>query len=155
VRDDFLLENKQGGRFWVFRCGDGIDSSTGIFHGGSMECLRDRLCRTQVFTHFSLLRGASSPEELFGVVAMHGHSAIGLGDFGTVAGVVRAWEAQKVTGVRSIAGARRWRRLIPYPTNRAAWSRLTRLLTLGKRRATRARPSASCTGMILHPGPKG
>jgi error-prone DNA polymerase len=93
----------------------------------------------QILTHFSLLRGASSPEELFGAAAIQGYPAIGIGDIGTVAGVVRAWEAQKVTGVRSIAGARVdlacGRRLILYPTNRAAWSRLTRLLTVGKRRA--------------------
>ncbi|MBB4860553.1 error-prone DNA polymerase [Novosphingobium chloroacetimidivorans] len=93
----------------------------------------------QVLTHFSLLRGASSPEELFAVAALQGYPAIGIGDIGTVAGVVRAWEAQKATGVRSIAGARVdlvcGRRLILYPTDRPAWSRLTRLLTVGKRRA--------------------
>ena len=93
----------------------------------------------QVLTHFSLLRGASSPEELFSAAALLGYPAIGVGDIGTVAGVVRAWEAQKATGVRSIAGARidlvGGRRLILYPTDRPAWSRLTRLLTIGKRRA--------------------
>ena len=93
----------------------------------------------QVLTHFSLLRGASSPEELFGAAATQGYTAIGIGDIGTVAGVVRAWEAQKATGVRSIAGGRLdlacGRQLILYPTDRPAWSRLTRLLTVGKRRA--------------------
>jgi error-prone DNA polymerase len=93
----------------------------------------------QVLTHFSLLRGASSPEELFAAAALLGYPALGVADIGTVAGVVRAWEAQKATGVRSIAGTRVdlacGRRLILYPTDRPAWSRLTRLLTLGKRRA--------------------
>ena len=93
----------------------------------------------QVLTHFSLLRGASSPEELFEAAALLGYPAIGISDVGTVAGVVRAWEAQKNTGVRSIAGARVdlacGRRLLLYPTDRPAWSRLTRLLTVGKRRA--------------------
>jgi error-prone DNA polymerase len=93
----------------------------------------------QVLTHFSLLRGASSPEELFAAAALLGYPALGICDIGTVAGVVRAWEAQKVTGVRSLAGSRVelecGRRLLLYPTNRAAWSRLTRLLTIGKRRA--------------------
>ena len=51
----------------------------------------------QVLTHFSLLRGASSPEELFSAAALLGYPAIGIGDVGTVAGVVRAWEAQKAT----------------------------------------------------------
>ena len=51
----------------------------------------------QLLTHFSLLRGASSPEELFSTAALLGYPAIGVGDIGTVAGVVRAWEAQKAT----------------------------------------------------------
>ena len=93
----------------------------------------------QVLTHFSLLRGASSPEELFAAAALLGYPAIGVSDIGTVAGVVRAWEAQKATGVRSIAATRVdlscGRRLLLYPTNRPAWSRITRLLTVGKTRA--------------------
>ena len=49
--------------------------------------------------------------------------------------------------MRSIAGARLdlscGRRLILYPTDRAAWSRLTRLLTVGKTRAGKG-------GCLLH-----
>lgn len=101
----------------------------------------------QVLTHFSLLRGASSPEELFSAAALLGYPALGIGDIGTVGGVVRAWEAQKATGVRSIAGTRVdlscGRGLILYPTDRPAWSRLTRLLTVGKRRAGKG-------GCLLH-----
>ena len=101
----------------------------------------------QVLTHFSLLRGASSPEELFATAALLGYPALGVCDIGTVAGVVRAWEAQKATGVRSIAGTRVdlscGRRLILYPTDRPAWSRITRLLTAGKRRAGKG-------GCLLH-----
>ena len=93
----------------------------------------------QLLTHFSLLRGASSPEELFSAASLLGYPALGVADLNTVAGVVRAWEAQKATGVRSIAGARIdlacGRQLLLYPTDRPAWSRLTRLLTVGKRRA--------------------
>ncbi|MCW2338290.1 error-prone DNA polymerase [Sphingobium sp. B2D3A] len=101
----------------------------------------------QVLTHFSLLRGASSPEELFSAAAVLGYPAVGVSDIGTVAGVVRAWEAQKATGVRSIAGTRVdlscGRRLLLYPTDRLAWSRITRLLTVGKRRAGKG-------GCLLH-----
>ncbi|MBM6577844.1 error-prone DNA polymerase [Microvirga sp. SRT01] len=93
----------------------------------------------QVTTHFSFLRGASSPDELFAAAALLGHSALGVADLGSVAGLVRAWEAQKATGVRMIAGARvdldDGRALLLYPTDKPAWSRLTRLLTLGKSRA--------------------
>jgi len=101
----------------------------------------------QVLTHFSLLRGASSPDELFAAAALLGYPAIGVSDIGTVAGVVRAWEAQKATGVRLIAGTRVdlscGRRLLLYPTDRPAWSRLTRLLTVGKQRAGKG-------GCLLH-----
>jgi len=93
----------------------------------------------QVTTHFSFLRGASSPDELFAAAALQGHKALGVADLGSVAGVVRAWEAQKATGVRLIAGTRLvlddGRGLLLYPTDRLAWSRLSRLLTLGKSRA--------------------
>ena len=101
----------------------------------------------QLLTHFSLLRGASSPEQLFEAAKLLGYSAIGVADLGTVAGIVRAWEAQKAEGVRSIAGARIdlscGRKLLLYPTDRPAWSRLSRLLTVGKRRAGKG-------GCLLH-----
>jgi error-prone DNA polymerase len=106
-----------------------------------------RYVELQVLTHFSLLRGASSPDELFAAAALLGYPAIGISDIGTVAGVVRAWEAQKATGVRSIAGTRVdlscGRRLLLYPTDRPAWSRITRLLTVGKKRAGKG-------GCLLH-----
>ncbi len=90
----------------------------------------------QVTSHFSFLRGASSPEQLFATAAALGHTALGIVDLGSVAGLVRAWEAQKITGVRSIAGSHvrldDGRALLLYPTDKAAWSRLTRLLTKGK-----------------------
>jgi len=93
----------------------------------------------QVTSHFSFLRGASSPDELFSAGALLGHRALGIADLGSVAGLVRAWAAQKATGVRLIAGARVVldddRALLLYPTDRPGWSRLTRLLSIGKARA--------------------
>lgn len=59
-----------------------------------------------VTSHFSFLRGASSPEELFAAAALQGHTALGLADLGTVAGIVRGWDGQRTTGVRLIAGTR-------------------------------------------------
>ncbi len=92
----------------------------------------------QVTSHFSFLRGASSPEELFSAAALLGYKALGLTDWGGVPGVVRGWRGQKATGVRMIAGARvnltDGRALLLYPIDRAAWSRLTRLLSVGKAR---------------------
>ena len=97
-----------------------------------------RYVELQVTSHFSFLRGASSPEELFAAAALQGHTALSLADRGSVAGVVRGWDGQKATGVRMIAGSRidltDGRAILLYPTDRAAWSRLTRLLSLGKKR---------------------
>jgi error-prone DNA polymerase len=93
----------------------------------------------QVTTHFSFLRGASSCEELFSQAALFGIAALGITDRHSLAGIVRAHEAAKVTGVRSIVGCRLdltdGATILLYPTGRAAYGRLCRLLTLGKARA--------------------
>ena len=93
----------------------------------------------QVTTHFSFLRGVSSPEELFSAAALLGIKALGIVDRNSLAGMVRAHEAAKVTGVRLIVGCRLdlqcGTSLLVYPTDRAAYGRLCRLLTVGKARA--------------------
>jgi error-prone DNA polymerase len=93
----------------------------------------------QVTTHFSFLRGVSSAEELFSTAAMLGIKALGIVDRNSLAGMVRAHEAAKVTGVRLIVGCRLdlqcGSSLLVYPTDRAAYGRLCRLLTIGKKRA--------------------
>jgi len=93
----------------------------------------------QVTTHFSFLRGASSPEELFSAAALLGVTALGVTDRNSLAGIVRAYEAAKVTGVNLIVGCRLdledFPSLLVYPTDRKAYARLCRLLTIGKGRA--------------------
>ena len=56
----------------------------------------------QVTTHFSFLRGVSSPDELFAAAALLGIPALGVTDRNSLAGMVRAHEAAKTTGVHSI-----------------------------------------------------
>src|SRR3954469_14247650 len=93
----------------------------------------------QVTTHYSFLRGASSPEELFSAAALLGIKALGIVDRNSLAGIVRAHEAAKATGVRMIVGCRIdlecGTSLLIYPTDRPAYGRLCRLLTMGKTRA--------------------
>lgn len=64
--------------------------------------------------------------------------AIGITDRNSLAGIVRAWEATRATGIRLVIGCRldltNGMSLLVYPTDRSAYSRLTRLLSLGKRR---------------------
>ena len=93
----------------------------------------------QCASHFSLLRGASSPGELFEEAARLGYEALAICDRNSVAGVVRAHVAAKTTGVRLIVGCELVLRdgltLVVLPTDRPAYARLCRLLSLGKARA--------------------
>jgi error-prone DNA polymerase len=93
----------------------------------------------QVTTNYSFLRGASHVEELFAQARMLGIPALGVVDRGTLAGIARAHLRAGETGVRLVVGCRLDLRdstaLLVYPTDRAAYSRLCRLLTLGKGRA--------------------
>ncbi|KIV64828.1 DNA polymerase III alpha subunit [Rhizobium sp. UR51a] len=92
----------------------------------------------QVTTHFSFLRGASSADELFATAKALGIEAVGVVDRNSLAGIVRALEASRATGVRLVVGCRLdlqdGMSILVYPTDRAAYSRLTRLITLGKSR---------------------
>ena len=94
----------------------------------------------QAATNFSFLRGASHPWELVVTAKALGLSAIGVADRNTLAGVVRAWAKGREIGQRVVAGARLdfadgTPSVLCYPADRAAWGRLTRLLTVGQRRA--------------------
>src|SRR3954469_17879818 len=93
-----------------------------------------------VTTNFSFLRGASRPEELVEAAVELGLAGLGIADRNSVAGVVRAHTKAKEAGLRIIVGARLvfadgTPDILAYPQDRPAWGRLTRLLTLGKRRA--------------------
>ncbi len=93
----------------------------------------------QVTTNFSFLRGASHIEELFAHAALLRIPALGITDRNSVAGMVRAHQRAKEAHVRLIPGCRLdltgGLSVLVYPTDRPAWSRLCRLLTLGKARA--------------------
>ena len=98
----------------------------------------------QVSSNFSFLRGASHPAELVTTAAALGHAAIALTDRNSLAGIVRAHHAAQTAGIRLVVGVRLDLRdgtsLLAYPQDRAAYGRLTSLLTLGKRRA----PKGEC-----------
>ena len=102
-----------------------------------------RYVEIQVTSHFSFLRGASSCEELFAQAALAGIEAVAVVDRNSLAGIVRAHEAAKTTGVRLIVGCRLdladGMSVLVYPTDRPAYSRLCRLLSLGKGRGGKAK----------------
>jgi error-prone DNA polymerase len=94
----------------------------------------------QVTTNFSFLRGASHAEELAIAAEALGLAAIGVADRNSLAGVVRAWTAAKTRNIRVLSGCRLdfmdgTPSLLCYPADREAFGRLTRLLTVGQRRA--------------------
>jgi error-prone DNA polymerase len=92
----------------------------------------------QCASNFSFLRGASHAEELVTQAKHLGIAALAITDRNTLAGVVRAHAAAKDMDLKMIVGARlelENAALLAYPTNRAAYGRLCRLLSLGQRRA--------------------
>ncbi|TBR22718.1 MAG: PHP domain-containing protein, partial [Reyranella sp.] len=100
----------------------------------------------QVTTNYSFLRGGSHPQELVERAIELGHTAIGITDRNTLAGVVRAFAASrgerpkdpKCDRIKLLVGSRLETRdgysLLAYPTDLDAYKRLSRLLTLGNRR---------------------
>jgi len=93
-----------------------------------------------VTSNFSFLRAASHPEELVEQAKALGLAAIGIADRNSVAGVVRAHVMAKERNMRLVVGARLvfangTPDILAYPSDRAAWGRLTQLLSCGKRRA--------------------
>jgi len=98
----------------------------------------------QVTTNFTFRTGASHPEELAARAAALGHAAIAATDRNTLAGVVRLHMGARAAGIRAVIGARLdfadAPSLLCFPTDRAAYGRLARLITTGRRRA----PKGEC-----------
>ncbi len=108
----------------------------------------------QVTTNFSFLRGAAHPAELVMTAAALGHSAIAVTDHNSLAGIVRAHQAAKEVGIRLVVGCRLdlgdGMSLLAFPEDRAAYGRLTRLLTVGKRRMPKGECRLDYADMVAH-----
>ncbi len=108
-------------------------------------------------SNFSFLRGASHPEELMAQAASLKLDGIGLCDRNSVAGVVRAHVARRESGLKFSyhPGARLvfsdgTPDILAYPRDRAAWGRLTRLLTLGNLRADKGECILHLDDLLAH-----
>ncbi|MDZ4842901.1 MAG: PHP domain-containing protein, partial [Hyphomicrobium aestuarii] len=105
-------------------------------------------------SNFSFLEGASHPQELVAQAKALGLSAIAIADRNTLAGVVRAHVAAKAAGLQFIPGARLdlvdAPSLICLPTDRAAYGRLTRLLSLGQGRAQKGQCHLKLADVAAH-----
>jgi len=121
----------------------------------SKESAMSAYAELAVTTNFSFLHGASHAEELVGRAKELGLSGLGIADRNSVAGVVRAHDAAKEHGVRLAVGARLafadgTPDILVYPRDRAAWGRLTRLLTVGKRRAEKGQCTLFVEDLLQH-----
>ena len=105
---------------------------------------RIRYAELHLKTNFSFLEGASHPDELVYRAAELGYAAMAVTDRNSLAGVVRAHIAAKQMGLKLLVGAE----ITPVDappvvllaTDRAAYGRLVRLITLGRRNA----PKGEC-----------
>lgn len=91
-----------------------------------------------VTTAFSFLRGASQPDELVLAGQAQGYDAIGVADLNSLAGVVRVHAAARRAGMRAVIGARivlsDGTGFLAYPADRAAYGRLSALISGGRMR---------------------
>ncbi|RXZ66253.1 error-prone DNA polymerase [Pelagerythrobacter rhizovicinus] len=85
---------------------------------------------------FSFLRGASDAVDLVSTARELGYDAIGIADANSMAGVVRIHTAAKVLKLRPVIGCRietvEGLSFLAYPTDRAAYGRLCRLISAGR-----------------------
>ena len=100
-----------------------------------MAALTELHCKT----NFSFLRGASHPDELVARAAELGYAGLAITDHNSLAGVVRAHVAAKAASLKLLIGAEITPKDAPavllYAPDIAAYSRLSRLITCGRRSA--------------------
>ena len=95
----------------------------------------------QASSNLSFLRGASHPQEIAETAIGYNYEGIAITDRNTLSGIVLAHShiKKEKANTRFIVGCRLdladGSSLLCYPSNREAYGRLTRLLTLGRRRA--------------------
>ena len=115
-----------------------------------------RYAELEVTTNFSFLHSASHAEEIARTAAALGLSAIAVTDRNTLAGAVRAHRAAKDAGIRLLVGARLDLQdapsLLCFPTDRAAYARLSQLITLGRRRASKGECEIYLEDVFAHSG---
>ncbi|HEY1786042.1 MAG TPA: PHP domain-containing protein, partial [Pirellulales bacterium] len=105
-------------------------------------------------TNFSFLEGASHPDELVARAAALGYQALAVTDRNTLAGVVRAHAAARQYGLPLVIGAEITPDDAPpvvlWTTDRASYGRLSRLITLGRRRAPKGEFQVSLADVAAH-----
>jgi len=92
-------------------------------------------------SNFSFQRGASTPQELVAHAHAQGYGAIAVTDECSLAGIVRAWEKSKETGLPLIVGSEiqleRGSKVVLLAPDVAAYSQLCALITKGRRKGAK------------------
>jgi len=90
-------------------------------------------------SNFSFQRGASSAQELFERAKRHGYKALAITDECTLAGIVRAWQANQETGLKLIVGSEmqveNGPKVVLLVENRTGYQALCQIITRARRRA--------------------
>ncbi len=106
-------------------------------HGSALQGYAELHC----LTDFSFGRGASDAGELFERAHRLGYAALAITDECSLAGIVRALEASRETGVRLIVGSEialeDGLKLVLLVEDRAGYTALCRLITQGRRRSAK------------------
>jgi error-prone DNA polymerase len=118
-------------------------------------------------TNYSFLRGASHPADMVAEAIALGMPGLGIADRNSVAGVVRALTGLRKLGEEAaeegielppfklVVGARLvfddgTPDIIAYPATRHGWGRLTRMLTIGNRRAEKGNCILKFKDLLIH-----
>jgi DNA polymerase III alpha subunit len=116
----------------------------------SSFCYAELHCKT----NFSFLEGASHPDELVVRAKELGYAALAVTDRESLAGVVRAHTAAKEAGLKLIIGAEIYPVDAPpavlWATDRRSYGRLSRLLTIGRRRAEKGKCQLTFADVAAH-----
>jgi len=108
---------------------DGAPGEDALPAYAELHCLSD----------FSFLRGAASAEELFARARDCGYEALAITDECSLAGIVRAWEAARASGVKLVVGSEFalacGLRCVLLVETAAGYTRLCELITRGRRAA--------------------
>ena len=92
-------------------------------------------------TNFSFLKGASHPEELVGIAANIGYSAIAITDECSLSGIVRAYKSAKKHKIKLIVGSEfkvnENLRLVLLASNKQSYKEISHLITKARFKETK------------------
>jgi error-prone DNA polymerase len=119
-----------------------------------MPTFQTMTAELMALSSFTFREGASHADELVLAAKAAGLSALAITDRNSVAGVVRGHLAARNHGLRFLPAARidlaDGFSYLCWPTDRAAWGRLTQLISVGRRRASKGECQLTRDDLLAH-----